>query len=96
MSNPYEADCRQCILCKNKIVVDYKNPRLLSQFVSPFTGKIYESNITGICKKQQKLVECEIKRSQTAGYMPVMMKKVEYMKDPKICDPNNPLRPHRF
>ena len=47
MSNPYEADCRQCILCKNKIVVDYKNPRLLSQFVSPFTGKIYESNITG-------------------------------------------------
>ena len=47
MRNPYEKEQRQCILCKYKIEVNYKNPRLLSQFVSPFTGKLYDRNITG-------------------------------------------------
>ena len=47
MRNPYEKEQRQCILCKYEIEVNYKNPRLLSQFVSPFTGKLYDRNITG-------------------------------------------------
>ncbi len=95
--------------------VDYKNARLLSQFLSPFTGKVYERNITGtifkakckisyliyfsfvgLCKAQQKTVENEIIKSQVAGYLAVMLKKVEYLKDPKLCDPNRPVRPHRY
>nr|CAG4650686.1 EOG090X0N7H [Sida crystallina] len=96
MTNPYEKEKRQCILCKYNITVDYKNPRLLSQFVSSFTGKLYDRNITGLCKKQHEALTTEITKSQTAGYMPVMIKKVQYFKDPKICDPNRPVRPHRF
>nr|CAG4642251.1 EOG090X0N7H [Eurycercus lamellatus] len=96
MANPYQQEKRCCILCKYKVKVDYKNPRLLSQFVSSFTGKVYERNITGLCKQQQSLVEKEIVRSRAAGFMPLMLKKIEYMKDPKLYDPNRPIRPHRF
>nr|CAG4647611.1 EOG090X0N7H [Megafenestra aurita] len=96
LSNPYEKDKRCCILCKYNVPIDYKNPRLLSQFLSPFTGKVYERNITGLCNTQQKRVENEIIKSQTAGYLAIMLKKVEYIKDPKLYDPNRPVRPHRF
>merc|ERR1712071_312750 len=96
LTNPFQTEKRKCILCHLKITVDYKNPRLLSQFLSSFTGKVYERNITGLCKKQQTLVEQEIKRSQAAGYLAYMLKKPEYTKDPVICDANKPIRPHRF
>jgi small subunit ribosomal protein S18 len=95
--------------------VDYKNARLLSQFLSPFTGKVYEKNITGktvfssfqqflfiyslfigLCKTKQKIVEGEIIKAQNAGYLAIMLKKVEYLKDPKLYDPNRPVRPHRY
>nr|CAG4638208.1 EOG090X0N7H [Chydorus sphaericus] len=94
--NPYQKDRRCCVLCKYKVKVDYKNPRLLSQFISPFTGKIYEQNITGLCKKQQELVELEVTRSRAAGFLAHMLKKVEYLKDPKLYDPNRPIRPHKY
>nr|CAG4641409.1 EOG090X0N7H [Eulimnadia texana] len=96
MQNPFEKEKRSCILCNYDVDVDYKNIRLLSQFISPFTGKIYERNITGLCKEQQKRVEIEIYKARRAGYMPYMLKQPKYLKDPKICDPNRPVRPHRF
>nr|CAG4635238.1 EOG090X0N7H [Alona affinis] len=96
LTNPYQQDRRCCVLCKYKVKVDYKNTRLLSQFMSPFTGKVYERNITGLCKTQQEIVEAEIKRSQSSGYLAIMLKKVEYLRDPKLYDPNRPIRPHRF
>ena len=60
MTNPYESEKRQCILCYRKIEVDYKNPRLLSQFLSSFTGKVYERNITGN-NFHHKLPPCRLK-----------------------------------
>ena len=45
---------------------------------------------------QQSLVETEIKRSQMAGYLAFMLKKIDYVKDPKIFDPNRPVRPHHY
>nr|CAG4649891.1 EOG090X0N7H [Scapholeberis mucronata] len=96
MENPYKKSKRCCVLCKYNVEVDYKNPRLLSQFLSSFTGKIYERNITGLCKTQQKRVESEIIKSQAAGYLATMLKKVEYLEDPKLFDVNRPVRPHRF
>ncbi|EFX77265.1 hypothetical protein DAPPUDRAFT_305829 [Daphnia pulex] len=96
LSNPYQKEKRCCVLCKYDVNVDYKNARLLSQFLSPFTGKVYERNITGLCKSKQKIVESEIIKAQNAGYLAIMLKKVEYFKDPKLCDPDRPVRPHRY
>ena len=32
---------------------DYRNPKLLSQFVSPHTGLVYDVHITGLCEAMQ-------------------------------------------
>lgn len=67
MSNPYQKEKRSCILCKMNIVPDYKNTRMLSQFISRFTGRIYGRHITGLCRHKQENVEKEIKKAREAG-----------------------------
>ncbi|KPJ10016.1 28S ribosomal protein S18c, mitochondrial [Papilio machaon] len=96
MENPFKKERRQCILCKHNITPDYKNYRLLSQFQSPYTGRIYGRHITGLCKKKQELVETEIKKAQNCAYMPYFYKDKMFLKDPKLFDPENPVRSHRF
>ncbi|XP_064107247.1 small ribosomal subunit protein bS18m-like [Macrobrachium nipponense] len=96
MPNPYEEERVQCILCKYKIHLDYKNPRLLSQFISPYTGRTYGRHITRLCRRQQEILEIEIGKSRDAGYMAIMMKSVQFLKDPKLFDPNDPDRPHNY
>lgn len=41
-NNPYEKEKRKCILCAHNIELDYKNARLLQQFVSSFSGRVYD------------------------------------------------------
>ncbi|KRT78363.1 hypothetical protein AMK59_7133 [Oryctes borbonicus] len=96
IDNPFSKEKVQCILCKTKIVPDYKNVQLLSQFQSPYTGRIYGRHITGLCKYQQEKVEKEIVKAQGAGLMPTYLKNPEFFKDPKLFDSEKPLRPHRF
>lgn len=96
MENPYEKEKVQCILCKHKVQVDYKNVKLLSQFQSPFTGRIYGNHITGLCKRQQELVEKEISKAQSAGLMAYYLKEPVFLKDPELFDVERPIRPHRF
>ncbi|XP_068625682.1 small ribosomal subunit protein bS18m [Battus philenor] len=96
MENPYKKERRQCILCKYKITPDYKNYRLLSQFQSPYTGRIYGRHITGLCKSKQELVEAAITKAQNCAYMPYYYKDKAFLKDPRLFDPENPIRSHRF
>ena len=96
MENPFEKEKQQCLLCRLKITPDYKNVKLLSQFQSPYTGRIYGKHITGLCETQQKLVEAEIMKAQAAGLMATYLKEPCYLKDPKLFDTDNPVRPHRF
>ena len=67
MENPFKKEQKVCILCKLNIDPDYKNIRLLSQFQSRHTGRIYEKHITGLCDYKQKKVVQEIKKAQQAG-----------------------------
>lgn len=96
MENPFEKEYKECVLCSNNITPDYKNVRMLSQFQSSYTGRIYGRHITGLCKKQQELVEREITKAQTAGLMPFYCKVPKYLQDPELFDVENPIRPHRF
>ncbi|BES96437.1 ribosomal protein, S18C [Nesidiocoris tenuis] len=96
MENPYKKEKMSCILCQMKIDPDYKNVRLLSQFVSPYTGRIYGRHITGLCKNKQERVVKEIVKSQSAGFMPVTIKELEFMEDPKLYNPARPLRNHDY
>lgn len=82
--NPYDTKKEQCVLCKHKIKVDYKNPRLISQFVSPLTGELYERKITGLCTMQQILLAREHKKSVHAMLMPKFYRDPKYNKDPVL------------
>uniref|UniRef100_A0A8B9CD51 Small ribosomal subunit protein bS18m n=1 Tax=Anser brachyrhynchus TaxID=132585 RepID=A0A8B9CD51_9AVES len=84
MENPYKEPPKKCVLCGIK--VDYKNVQLLSQFVSPYTGRIYGRHLTGLCNKKQKEISKTIKRAQVLGFMPVMFKNTSFLTDPKICN----------
>ncbi|XP_053206935.1 28S ribosomal protein S18c, mitochondrial-like [Panonychus citri] len=96
MENPYKKSKTQCILCKYKIELNYKNPRLLSQFVSPLTGNIYDKHITGLCEAQQgKLVDM-IRKSRYNGLMPVIFRDPKFKNDPKLFDPTRPIRPNPY
>jgi ribosomal protein S18 len=123
MTNPFAKEKQKCILCKHRITPNYKNVRLLSQFVSRFTGKIYSRNITGLCEKQQLAVQFAINRAINAGksaripslhypfvyissyssflynftgLMAGYYRDPRFAHDPKLFDPDNPFRPHRY
>ncbi|KAK2586177.1 hypothetical protein KPH14_001443 [Odynerus spinipes] len=94
--NPYTKEKQKCILCKLKIEPDYKNVRLLSQFQSRYTGRIYGKHITGLCKYQQMRVESEILKAQNAGLMGYFTKDPKYVNDPPLFDPSRPVKPHNY
>lgn len=96
VDNPFEREHPKCILCKFDVNIDYKNVKLLSQFQSPYTGRVYGRHVTGLCKQQQEIVEAEILKAQSAGLMATYLKEPCYLEDPKLFDSENPIRPHRF
>lgn len=87
MEDPYADPPRKCILCTHNVDLDYKNTRLLSQFVSPYTGRIYGRQITGLCLFMQRRVARLIKRSRFFGFMPCEHKDLRFVRDPKLFDP---------
>ncbi|KAM4635156.1 small ribosomal subunit protein bS18m [Polymixia lowei] len=84
MENPFKEPQKGCILCS--VSVDYKNIQLLSQFISPHTGRIYGRHITGLCGRKQKEVSKAIKKAHAMGFMSVTHKHPQFMKDPNICN----------
>ncbi|XP_005814980.2 28S ribosomal protein S18c, mitochondrial [Xiphophorus maculatus] len=83
VGNPSRESKKGCVLCN--VTVDFKNIQLLSQFVSPHTGRIYGRHITGLCGRKQKEISKAIKKAHSLGFMPVTHKYPEFMKDPRIC-----------
>ena len=77
-------DCPKNCLCSNKVPIDYKNGRLLSQFISNRTGMIFPRTLTGICMKKQKQIARTIKLSRQAGFMPFTFKLPAYQEDPVL------------
>ncbi|XP_012716049.3 28S ribosomal protein S18c, mitochondrial [Fundulus heteroclitus] len=80
---PSKEPRRGCVLCS--VTVDFKNVQLLSQFISPHTGRIYGRHITGLCGRKQKEISKAIKKAHSLGFMPVTHKHPQFMTDPRIC-----------
>lgn len=96
MKNPFTREKKECILCRLKITANYKNPRLLSQFQSKYTGRIYGRNITGLCRRKHREVEKAMSKSQACGFMPVYHKAPEFLEDHDLYNPDKPKRPHPY
>uniref|UniRef100_A0A915LZN6 Mitochondrial ribosomal protein S18C n=1 Tax=Meloidogyne javanica TaxID=6303 RepID=A0A915LZN6_MELJA len=66
--NPFDKADRKCLLCDLGIKLDYKNARLLQQFISSFSGRVYDRHITGLCSKQHDALIKTIKMSSGRVY----------------------------
>jgi len=59
-----------CKFCDEKIdVIDYKDVRLVSQFISD-RGKILPRRLTGTCSPHQHLLTVAIKRARNLAFIP--------------------------
>jgi len=60
---------RECQICKNQMIVDWKNAELLRRFMD-YNFKIMSPRKTGTCAKHQRQVAKAIKRARQAGILP--------------------------
>ncbi len=68
-SSPFENRKKFCPFSQpNSPVIDYKDVKLLSRYLSE-KGKIVPSRITGVSKKKQKELSTAIKRARFLGLL---------------------------
>ena len=61
---------RKCSLCVNGVTyVDYKDVRLLRQFISD-RGKIRSARVTGACRQHQRAMATAIKNAREMALLP--------------------------
>ncbi|XP_072025851.1 uncharacterized protein [Amphiura filiformis] len=84
MCDPYVEEQQPCLLCKVNIPVSFKNVQLLSQFVSPNTGRMMDRKITKLCHFQHRRVLREISIAKAFGLMPHMYRETVFLKDPSL------------
>ncbi|XP_006011869.1 28S ribosomal protein S18b, mitochondrial isoform X2 [Latimeria chalumnae] len=59
-----------CPICRDqKLQIDYRNVKLLEQFMCPHTGIIYHPTRTGVCMKQSKKLTKAIESAQDHGLL---------------------------
>lgn len=59
-----------CRFCADKsLVIDYKNPKVLKNFITE-RGKIIPSRISGTCAKHQRMLAREIKKARIMALLP--------------------------
>merc|ERR1719231_1093347 len=66
------------------VKLNFKNSRLLSQFCSPYSGRIYGRHITGLCIPMQEQLSNLIHISRQFGFMPKHMKNPNFLNDPVL------------
>ncbi|XP_070532302.1 small ribosomal subunit protein mS40-like [Ptychodera flava] len=68
-----------CPICRDQnLVLNYKNVKLLQQFVSPHSGEVYKATTTGVCQRQHERLEKEIEEARYRGLMPMSVPHIEY------------------
>ncbi|XP_046552602.1 28S ribosomal protein S18b, mitochondrial-like [Haliotis rubra] len=57
-----------CPVCRDEfLVLDMKNVHLLEQFISPYTGEVYDFMKTGLCQTQHKKLVLEVLKARNHG-----------------------------
>jgi len=58
-----------CKFCKNKMKIDYKNVRILRNYIGS-NGRILPAKVTGTCAKHQRQLATAIKRARILALLP--------------------------
>jgi ribosomal protein S18 len=69
------------------IKIDFRNTKLLNQFISPQTGFIFNQRTTGLCYFKQVELEKAILKARRFSLMPYKWKETVYLDDPRLFNP---------
>ncbi|XP_029299090.1 small ribosomal subunit protein mS40 [Cottoperca gobio] len=68
-----------CPVCRDpNVIIHHQNVKLLQQFISPHTGKVYDPTRTGVCMKQQKKLNKAVEAARDHGLLPFQIPHVEF------------------
>ncbi len=68
-----------CPICRDEyLVVDYRNVRLISQFINMYNGEILDRDKTGVCQKQWLQIRVALEKAKDHGYLDLDPPFVEY------------------
>ena len=68
-----------CPICRDEyLVVDYKNVKLLKQFLTDYNGMVLDWKTTHVCREQYKNLMVAIEKARDYGYLDVDAHFVEY------------------
>ncbi|XP_072303420.1 small ribosomal subunit protein mS40 [Eucyclogobius newberryi] len=71
-----------CPICRDpNIIVHHQNVKLLEQFISPYTGMLFDPTKTGVCMKQQKKLTEAIDASRNHGFLSFQIPHVDFTKE---------------
>lgn len=87
IKDPYLPAPKKCIFCENNLKIDFRNTKLLSQFISAQTGFIFNQRTTGLCYFKQIELEKAIWKARRFHLMPYKWKETIYLDDPKLFSP---------
>ncbi|CAL8371622.1 unnamed protein product [Boreogadus saida] len=69
-----------CPICRdNNVIIHHQNVKLLQQFINPYTGKVYDPTRTGVCMKQQKVLNQAVNMARDHGLLPFQIPHVEFL-----------------
>jgi small subunit ribosomal protein S18 len=87
INDPYLPSPHKCIFCVHNIKIDFRNTKLLSQFISPQTGFIFNQRTTGLCYFKQVELEKAVLKARRFNLMPYQWKETVYLDDPRLFNP---------
>jgi small subunit ribosomal protein S18b len=68
-----------CPVCRDEyLVVDYRNVKLISQFIDDYTGRVLTREGTGVCQHQWVRIRVELEKARDHGMLDVDPPFVEY------------------
>ncbi|KAJ3609833.1 hypothetical protein NHX12_024343 [Muraenolepis orangiensis] len=69
-----------CPICRDpNVIIHHQNVKLLQQFINPYTGTVYEPTRTGVCMKQQKVLDRAVNLAKDHGLLPFQIPYVEFL-----------------
>ncbi len=68
-----------CPICRDEyLVVDYRNLKLISQFINENNGEIMNREVSGVCRKQWLNIRVALEKAKDHGYLYITAPFVEY------------------
>ncbi|CAJ1083620.1 28S ribosomal protein S18b%2C mitochondrial [Xyrichtys novacula] len=68
-----------CPICRDpNVMIHHQNVKLLQQFISPYTGEVYDPTRTGVCMKQHKKLSEAISTARDHGLLPFQIPYVDF------------------